>query len=125
MDAIGTRDDRQIVAQSSLDRRAATRDAPSKPERLRIDAGLEAAVDGQIGPVDPARAVGAKEQNRRRDVGRRSRPPDARDVVIDARVAEYRPEFPQDRRRHRPRTDRVDPDAARLEQRLMGGALRP
>src|SRR5271168_2667028 len=92
-----------------------------KPENGRIDRGLEAPVDRQIGAVDPARAVGAQEQDRGRNVRRRAGAANPGDVIVDPRIAEDLAKFLEDRRRHRPRAHGVDAQSAVLEQRLMGG----
>ncbi len=68
-----------------------------KSENRGVDRGFEAAVDRQIGAVDPPRAVRAKKEDRGRDIGRRARAADAGDVVIDASIAEDLAKFPENR----------------------------
>src|SRR6185312_4980358 len=94
----------------------------SEAKNLRIDRGLKAAINRQIGAVDPPRAVGAKERDGRCDVGRCSGAPNTRDIAIDPLVAQYGPKFEQDRGFDRTGAHGIDANAAALEYLLMSGA---
>ena len=80
---------------------------------------------GDIGAVDPARGVRAQEQHHRRDVAGGPGAADARNVAVDAGVAQHFAELREDRRLDRAGAHRIDADAAVLEQLLVRGAERP
>src|SRR6185312_11119607 len=110
---------------SSSSKAAGQSAARSEFQYLGIDRGLEAAVGGKVGAINPASAVGAKEGDDRRDVAGGTGAADAGNVAIDAGIAQDFAELPEDRGFDRAGADGVDADAARLEQRLMGGTEGP
>ncbi len=79
----------------AADREAAALFLPDAAPRARlesehgcVDRGFEAAINWQIGAVDPARAVRTQEERRRSDVRRRAGAANTRDVVVDPGIAE-------------------------------------
>src|SRR5665213_2166542 len=102
-----------------------SRGIASEAKGLRIDGSLKPAIDRQVGAVDPSGPVGAKEGNRRRDIGRSSGAADPRNVAVDPLVAEHGAELEQDRGFDRSGADRIDANAAALEKLLMRRAKRP
>src|ERR1700677_4547785 len=97
----------------------------SETENLSVGRRLKAAINRQIGAVDPPGAIRAKKGNGWRDVGRCSGAANARDVAVDPFVAEHGPQLEQDRGFDRPWAHGIDANAAAFEQRLMSRAKRP
>ena len=59
----------------------------SETENFGVYGSLKTAIDRKVDAINPARAVRAKKQDRRRDIGGRSRSADPSDVLVDASVA--------------------------------------